>query len=630
MIVTLAGHVDHGKTSLVEALTGTNTDSLAEEKRRGLTIDLGFAYVDLDGHRVGFVDVPGHHRFIHNMVAGVASHQHALLVVAADDGPMPQTREHLDILKLLGVQHGVAAVTKIDRVTPARIDEIAGATAALARESGLHLSAVVGTSAVTRAGLDELRDEITAAARTHSATADDRAFRLAVDRAFVIKGTGLVVTGTAHSGEVRVGDELMIAPSGKTFRARSIRVSNVSAESARTGDRCAVNLAGAGTGDVERGNWLVAPNTFAPSRNVVLELTVLADFPRPLKHWLPVHAYHAASHAEGHVALLDSPRVEPGRSAMVELILDKPLHPKHGDRLVLRDHARERTIAGGTVIAIGPPKRARRAPERIAALSIQRHDDAATVFAGLLERGDVDIDALRRVRNMSRPAFERVLDSVGHVRLERDGRVFAADAVRWNTVLTVLETQIAAYHRTAPHSQGLKVQQIRSTGVAPSQWLDPALASLLADGRIRETGGHFHKVGHRAALPPDDAALLKRIDALIDRAQPPSIGDMAKSLGIPLRSIDAFVTKVANLDYLVRVGANHVLKPARLDALVATAQRVASDHPGGFDARAFRDAAGIGRNLAIDVLEYFDQRGFTRRYGDVRRIVGAGFARSDR
>ena len=626
MIVTLAGHVDHGKTSLVEALTGTNTDTLAEERRRGLTIDLGFAYVDLDGQRVGFVDVPGHHRFIHNMVAGVASHQHALLVVAADDGPMPQTREHLDILKVLGVRRGVAAVTKIDRVTPARYAEVVNATADLARESGLHLSAVVGTSAVTKVGLDELRRRLAAAARADRTTTDGRAFRLSIDRAFVVKGTGLVVTGTVHSGEIAVGADLTVAPSGKTFRVRSMRVSNEPADRARSGDRCAINLAGAAMGDAHRGDWLVAQETYAPSRNAVLDLTVLADFPRPVKHWLPIHAYHAASHAEGHLALLDSPRVEPGRSALVELVLDAPLHAKHGDKVVLRDHARERTIGGGTVIAIAPPKRARRAPERLAALSIQRSDDVADVFAALLAREDVDVDAFRRVRNLTEPTFAEILESIDHVRLERNDRTIAADATRWKAVLGALETQIAAYHRTAPHSQGLKAQQIRSTGVAPPHWLEAALAALLAAGRIRETGGHFHEIDHRPALPPDDAALLRRIDALIDRDQPPSVGDIAKSLAIPLRTIDTFLTKAANLGYLVRVGTNHVLKPSRIEALADTIRRVAANNPAGFDARAFRDAAGIGRNLAIDVLEHFDRRGFTRRFGDVRRIVGPGSA----
>ena len=205
MIVTLAGHVDHGKTSLVEALTGVNTDTLAEEQRRGLTIDLGFSYTDIDGHRIGFVDVPGHHRFIHNMVAGVATHQHALLVVAADDGPMPQTLEHLAVLRLLGVERGVAAITKADRVDATRLDEVREAVARLARESGLQLSGVVGTSCVDGTGLDELRQHIAAAARVSPRAASEQEFRLAVDRAFVINGVGVVVTGTVHSGVVEQG-----------------------------------------------------------------------------------------------------------------------------------------------------------------------------------------------------------------------------------------------------------------------------------------------------------------------------------------------------------------------------------------------------------------------------------------
>src|SRR5512139_2112869 len=346
MIVTLAGHVDHGKTSLVEALTGFNTDTLAEEKRRGLTIDIGFCYADFDGQRVGFVDVPGHHRFIHNMIAGVASHQHALLVVAADDGPMPQAFEHLTILKLLGVTSGIAAVTKVDRVDAARVAAVREAVAAMADAAGLRLDAIVAASSVDGIGIDELRAQIAAAARTSRALDPDRAFRLAIDRTFVIKGVGVVVTGTVHSGTLNTGDEVVVAPGGLAARARTLRVSDKPADRAVPGDRCAVNLSGISTDQVSRGDWLVAPSTFAPTQNIVVDLTVLDDFPRPVKHWLPVHVYHATGRTEGHVALLDSARVGAGESALVELVVAEPLHPKHGDRLILRDHARERTIGG--------------------------------------------------------------------------------------------------------------------------------------------------------------------------------------------------------------------------------------------------------------------------------------------
>lgn len=624
MIVTLAGHVDHGKTSLVEALTGVNTDTLAEERRRGLTIDLGFSYADIAGHRIGFVDVPGHHRFIHNMVAGVAAHQHALLVVAADDGPMPQTLEHLALLRLLGVEHGVAAVTKSDSVDRDRLENVRNTVADLARESGLNLSGVVGTSCVDGTGLDALRQHIASAASGNSDVSIDQEFRLAVDRAFVIKGVGVVVTGTVHSGVVETGAELYVGSRALEARVRSLRVSDRIADRAVAGDRCAIGLGGVSLDQVGRGDWLVTPATFAPTHTIVVDLQVLPDFPRSVRHWLPVHVYHAASHAEGHVALLESAPVAAGQSAMVELVLATPLQPKYGDRLVLRDHAMERTIGGGRVIDMSPPEKARRAAKRLANLAAKRESDATQALRRLIELDDVDMDEFRRARNLTATKFSDVLGETHYVALPRGTRVFAASKTKWSSALESLAAQIVAYHKAAPHSQGLKADQIRRTGVVPKHWLDDALAALVATGSVHETGGHFHAPNHRAALPPDDAALFKRIQAAIRGAeQPPSLGDLAKSLGVPLRSLDAFAKRLTKLGFLARAGDHRVLLPDQLDAFVAIAQRLAEAQPAGFDAKQFRDAAGIGRNLAIDILEYFDRCGFTRRYGDVRRIVGA-------
>jgi len=624
MIVTLAGHVDHGKTSLVEALTGVNTDTLAEEKRRGLTIDLGFSYTDIAGRRIGFVDVPGHHRFIHNMVAGVAAHQHALLVVAADDGPMPQTLEHLALLRLLGVDRGIAAVTKSDCVAPDRLEDVRRAVAALARESGLHLSGVVATSCVDGTGLDTLRRHIASAAVPTSAMQQQQEFRLAVDRAFVINGVGVVVTGTIHSGVVEKGMEVAVASRGLSARVRSLRVSDRPADRAVAGDRCAIGVGGISLDQVGRGDWLVAPTTFAATHSIVVDLQVLADFPRSVRHWLPVHVYHATSHAEGHVALLASPPLTAGESAMVEVVLATPLHPKFGDRLVLRDHAMEHTIGGGRVIDTAPPEKARRAPKRLACLEAKRTDDATLAMRSLIELQDTDIDTFRRVRNLTEEAFRKLLDTTDHVLLTRNTRTLAVSNAKWSAALQSLAGQIAAYHKAAPHSQGLKADQIRRTGVVPKEWLDDALAALATAGTIAETGGHFHEPNHRAALPPDEAAVLKRIQSAIRAPdQPPSIGDLAKSLGMPLRLLEALINRLAKLGFLTRAGDHRVLLPDQLDAFVAVAQRLAASQPGGFTARDFRDAARVGRNLAIDVLEYFDRCGFTRRYGDLRRIVGS-------
>jgi selenocysteine-specific elongation factor len=537
---------------------------------------------------------------------------------------MPQTHEHLAILQLLGITDGIVAITKIDRVDADRVAAVAEATSALAQGNGVRLHAVVPTSTVTGAGIDALRNHIASAAHSHQAAAVQGQFRLAIDRTFVIKGSGVVVTGTVHSGTLTQGGDVVIAPSGATARARTIRVSDRPAEQAGPGDRCAVNLAGIALDQVDRGDWLVAPGTFAPTRNVQVRLVVLDDFPRSVKHWLPVHVYHATSHAEGHVALLDSAPLLAGETGLVELVLASPLHPKHGDRLVLRDHALERTVGGGTVVDIHAPAKGRRAPLRLAQLKIQERSDGLAAFNQLMELDDVDIDAFKRGRNLTDGELDSVLAAATPQRLERDGRSYAVPLERWRAGLTALATQIAAYHKAAPHSPGLKADQLRRLALVPKRWLDAALAELVATGRIREAGGHFFEPGHRPQLPPEDAALLKRIEALIGTdEQPPSSGDIAKSLGIGLRAIDTFVGRMAKLGLLVRVGSNRVLLPIRFDALAELARKLADTHPDGFSARDFRDAAAIGRNLAIDVLEHFDHCGYTRRYGDLRRIVGA-------
>lgn len=624
MIITLAGHVDHGKTSLVRQLTGIDTDRLAEEKRRGLTIDLGFAYAEMAGQRLGFVDVPGHHRFIHNMIAGVASNQYAMVVVAADDGPMPQTYEHLTILAHAGVTRGVIAITKTDRVDAERIDAVRDVSLASAAAAGLEIDAVLPVSSATGVGVDALRAQLIAAANAYHASASTGCFRLAVDRVFIVRGSGLVVTGTVHSGTLTQGTELTIAPRGLRTRVRNLRVSDRPADTASAGDRCAVNITGVEVGEIERGDWLVETDSYAPTRNVVIELTVTGDLPRPVRHWLPVHAYLATSHAEGHVALLESTALGRGEHALVELVLDEPLHAKHGDRIVLRDHGLERTVGGGRVIDIAAPTRTRRDPARLAQLRAQTHADSRSALNALLAIGDVDIDLFRRSRNLTRIELDALLTTADPIRLVRDGREFAIEREGWQRTLTTLRTRIAAYHNAAPHSAGIKSDQLRRLKAIPDRWLDTALAALVEAGQIHDAGGHFHVPGHRPRLPPEDAALLERIEALLDdEAQPPSSGDIAKRLGIALRAIDTFIKRMAGLGLLVRVGSNRVLRPEQLDRFATTAQRLANEHRDGFSARQFRDAAGVGRNLAIDVLEHFDRCGYTRRYGDVRRIVGA-------
>ena len=369
MIVATAGHVDHGKTALVRALTGIDTDRLPEEKQRGLTIDLGFAYHPLDGgHVLGFVDVPGHERFVRNMLAGVGSVDLALVVVAADDGVMPQTREHVAILDLLGVTECIAVVSKADKVGAARAAEVGAEIASLLSATGMEGAGVHRVSALSGAGVDGLAAALRERALGFAARAANGRFRLCIDRAFTLKGTGLVVTGTVHAGSAGAGERLVVTPGGHEARIRGIHAQDRPAETARAGERCALNLAGRELGPetIGRGAWVVDRALHAPSDRVDVRLRVLPAEIRALRHWTPVHVHLAASHSTARIAVLGAGSIAPGGDGRVQIVLDRPLHALAGDRIVVRDQSATRTMGGGTVVDPFSPRRGRARPARLA------------------------------------------------------------------------------------------------------------------------------------------------------------------------------------------------------------------------------------------------------------------------
>ena len=330
MIIATAGHVDHGKTVLVKALTGEDTDRLPEEKQRGMSIDLGFAYQPLEDDTVlGFIDVPGHEKFIRNMLAGVTGVDFALLVVAADDGPMPQTREHVAILDLLGISAGAVALTKIDRVDGGRVDEVAGQITSLLAETGLANAPIFPVSGNTGDGVNALRTHLHTQAMARDARAAGGHFRLAIDRSFTLSGRGHVVTGTVFSGQVAVGDRLMLTPPGVEVRVRGLHVQNQPAERGGVGDRCAVNIVSTGLRKTEahRGNWLLAEPINLPTARIDVRLNVLEGEVRALKHWTPVHIHCGANDITGRVAILGQKSIAPGGTGFVQLILDRPSAP---------------------------------------------------------------------------------------------------------------------------------------------------------------------------------------------------------------------------------------------------------------------------------------------------------------
>ena len=617
MIVTLAGHVDHGKTSLVKAITGVDTDTLREERQRGLTIDLGFAYaVDGKGSGdvLGFVDVPGHHRFIHNMVAGVAAMQYALLTVAADDGPMPQSREHLQILELTGLRQGVVALTKCDRVSPERVLAAERETRALLAGTFLEDADVIQTSAQTGFGIAALTQALWAAHRTQRRDVPERRFRLAVDRAFIVRGSGLVVTGTVHSGRVVRNQEVSVFPTGEKARVRGIRAQDQAVDTAAAGDRTALNLAGIDAQAISRGCWL----TEAPSplhRNFAVDLRVVDDFPRPVKHWLPVHVYHATTHSTAHLALLSPGRLEPGQLADVEVVTDEPLCARHGDPVVVRDQGLDRTLGGGPVLTDLPAASRRRRPQRLARIAAFRQDDPKDTLTALIELGPLETGPLEHTFGMPADRLQALLDDLD---ADRRGTAVIGRSLWANWRAAALEF-IEGYQAAHPDRTGARPNQLPPA--IPAAYRLELLNELVAEKALGVTAGAYHPPRHVASLPESERALLERVQPLLDVDQAPSVGDLAKELGMPIAVLDRGLKGLARRGLLVQVSAKRFYWPERLRRIAGYVSDLAGRGP--FTVRNFRDATGIGRNIAIEVLEYFDGRGFTRRTGDTRLVVKA-------
>lgn len=613
MIITLAGHVDHGKTSLVQALTGVNTDRLTEEKRRGLTIDLGFAYLGSGKERLGFVDVPGHHRFIHNMVAGVSADQHALLVIAADDGPMPQSLEHLQILELIGIREGTVALTKCDRVTDEQRADARARTEALLANSCLADAEIIETSVTSGEGLEALRSRLTGAAVHKTARTDAGAFRMPIDRAFTISGAGVVVTGTVHDGRVQADDSLVLFPEGREVRVKSIRAQDEAAVDATVGERAALNLAGVEQSDVRRGQWLTSATDEA-SAEFSLSLNVLDDYPRSIRHWLPVHVYFATSHTTGHVALLSAERVAPGEEALVELVTAEKLLLRRGDRIVLRDQGLDRTLGGGRVVSVQPAGGRRRADDRLARLSADRASDPSVSLAAHLDVGAVDLAAFRRNWGLDEAATSALLAAA-------DCREVEGHAVRgetWKAWKAALQQDIERRHREDTALQGLKLSELP---VEPPPRFHPALLTeLVTEGALVAKAGRFQPTAHEAALSPGEQQWWDRVGPLLDQPQPPSLGDMAKQFRLGVGDLAKRLHPLVTKKLMVRISDTRYYLPEHLERLAMLAERLAEEAP--FTVRQYRDAAEIGRNVAIEVLEHFDRVGFTRRDADVRRVIG--------
>lgn len=630
MIVATAGHIDHGKTALVKALTGIDADRLPEEKARGITLDLGFAYAPRDGRLrvpLGFVDVPGHERLVRTMVAGATGVSCALLVVAADDGVMPQTREHAVILDLLGLDRGIVAVTKADRADPERIAAVTAEIHALLAGTGLAGAPVVACSALTGSGIDDLARLLEATAGSRVPTGADRGFRLAVDRHFTVPGAGLVVTGAVHAGTVRVGDRLLVSPGAREVRVRGVRVHDAVAETARAGERCALNLVGPrlSLDDVGRGTWVLAPNLHGPATRLDVSVRVLPHEGRPLRHRTPMHLHLGAAAVTGRLLLPGAGSVEPGATARAVITLDREIGALAGDRFVLRDVSAVRTLGGGRVLDVDGPRRGPWTPERRAVVAALDTVDDGRALRGLLATSGpgVDLARLARLRNLPAATLDALVAKEGAVVAE-DGPRLAFQGSRIAVLAARVMSELARTHMAQPDNPGLAHDEIASTleaGDRPA--LPAALDGLVRTERVLRRGALLHLPGHVARLRPADAVVYDTIRAVLEEAglDQPRLTVLAERLGRQPDELRRLLDKVGRLGWLVRVSNSYYALPEAVAELARIADAVAREHPEGLlTVGRFRETAGIGRNLTMPLLEFFDGRGFTVRIEAGRRI----------
>ena len=630
MIVATAGHVDHGKTALVRSLTGVDTDRLPEEKKRGLTIDLGFAYHPLDDdHVLGFVDVPGHERFVRNMLAGVGSIDLAVVVVAADDGVMPQTREHVAILDLLGVSQCIAVVSKVDKVDAARVDEVSGDIDALLAATGMRGADVHRVSALSGAGVEALAAALRERALNIAARAADGRFRLCVDRAFMLKGAGLVVTGTVHAGVAATGERLVVTPGGHEARIRGIHAQDRPAGHARAGQRCALNLAGRdiGAGAIVRGDWIVDRALHAPTDRIDVRLHVLPGEARAVRHWTPVHAHLAAGHSTARVVVLGAGSIAPGESGRVQIVLDRPLHALAGDRIVIRDQSATRTMGGGAVVDPFSPKRGRARPARLAWLDAIGTGGPEQAIARAIETTAIGVDTgwIRRAFGVTDPEMARILDAAGAVRVSDTGGDRCFSPAHWAGLQAEILAFLETFHRERPRLHGANANDIR-LGIARRVGrgvIEHALAFLLQRGAIARRGVTVRLPEHRVTLGTNDERAWPRVARALDPAQgsPPSLRQAAEQLKIDEAELGALLRRATNAGLVVPVTRTRFVPLGAVGALAAHAEALADGLPEGrFTAAEYKNHAGIGRNFAIELLEYFDRSGFTERLGDRRRV----------
>ena len=613
IIVGTAGHIDHGKTALVGALTGIDTDRLAEEKKRGISIDLGFAHLEHGGVRFGFVDVPGHERFVKNMLAGAGGIDIVVLVVASEEGVKPQTREHFEICRLLGVRHGLVALTKMDLVDADMLELVRLETTEFVNGSFLEGAPIIPVSSKTGAGLNELRSTLLELAEKAVPRRLDGGFRLPVDRSFTLRGFGTVVTGTLWSGVLRTGEDVEVYPSGRRLRVRGIQVHGGAVELASAGQRTAVNLAGAESSEIARGMTLGPPGWYEPGTVIDCRFELLSGA-QPLKHRAPIHFHAGTAETEAQVRLLESfDPVRPGSSARLRLRLKEPLLLLPGDRFIARMFSPVVTIGGGTVLDNHPPLRLRRAA---AAERLRRLEQAAPEYrlALLASESPEGLSVAALVARTGMPSDHIVgLAAGASLVILRSPEPWAIGQDQLARHGARLRETLAAFHAENPLLPGMP----RASVPLPPFLLD---AVLERDNGIAADGEVLRLSQHRLALKSDEDEAAGRMEALFKNAglAVPAVNEVLAQSGVDAARARSLLQILLRRQSLVRVSTDLIYHAAALNELRTL---LAAKKGERFGVGEFKDWTGVSRKYAIPLLEFLDRTRVTRREGDKRVVL---------
>jgi len=627
LVLGTAGHIDHGKSALVKALTGTDPDRLPEEKERGVTIELGFARLDLpSGRSMGVVDVPGHERFVRQMVAGATGIDVVLLVVAADDGVMPQTREHLAIIDLLGIPKGVVAITKADLVDDDWIALVVDDVARLIEGTSIEGAPIVPVSARTGRGLDELRGALDAVAGEAEARQSSLPMRLPVDRVFTIAGAGTVVTGTMWSGAVRRDDPVEVLPSGREGRIRGVQVHSHGVDEAGAGQRVALNVAGLDRDEIARGDIIAAPGTLTVTDRFDGRFTYLAGNDRAFETGTRVHVHHGTREVLGRVLLMDDlTELQPGQTAFAQVRLEEPLAPRYDDRFVVRSYSPVYTIGGGVVLDALPPRRTTlRESERGLLEALLRHDLSTAALDLLASRG-VPMTSAEVAAALGVPR-SGVADELNRAKLERlkaGADTYFVTGEGLERLVGGIEAALLRFHEASPLATGMAGGALRDAvdRRVPAKVFDAVLQLAVERGVARASGGSVsHPKAAAAAHAEEEAALARLVPVLEEQGLATgTVAELAAKAGVDAGVARKALGKLVTAGSVVRLGPELHFAASAVDEARRRIEEYLVEH-GTMLAKDARDVTGSSRKYIVPLLEYFDAKGVTKRDGDVRTL----------